>query len=242
MNTLESLFSSLKETENGDLSYNKVSNNELNILFLTEYYQKHIDEVHIGTSDKEKLFSRFIRDPRYGLGRRDLGRELMLQSQVSIQDTVKSGRVDDLFYKIEVKGFEYFSELVSYLLTQIKEGNELVKKWMPRYSSKNKDLARLFAKAFRLNKQEYGHFIKCNTTENKLSRHNENTIEFEKVPSLAMIKYANAFMTKESTKERYLKYLEDVKAGRKDMKVSDLNAILEVLGYKIEFVKDKAAE
>ena len=83
MNTLEDLFSSLKETENGDLSYNKVSNNELlNILFLTEYYQKHIDEVHIGTSDKEKLFSRFIRDPRYGLGRRDLGRELMLQSQV----------------------------------------------------------------------------------------------------------------------------------------------------------------
>ena len=58
MNTLENLFSSLKETENGDLSYNKVSNNELlNILFLTEYYQKHIDEVHIGTSDKEKLFS-----------------------------------------------------------------------------------------------------------------------------------------------------------------------------------------
>ena len=221
MNTLENLFSSLKETENGDLSYNKVSNNKLlNILFLTEYYQKHIDEVHIGTSDKEKLFSRFIRDPRYGLGRRDLGRELMLQSQVSIQDTVKSGRVDDLFYKIEVKGFEYFSELVNYLRTQIKEGNELVKKWMPRYSSKNKDLARLFAKAFRLNKQEYGHFIKCNTTENKLSRHNENTIEFEKVPSLAMIKYANAFMTKESTKERYLKYLEDVKSGKKDLKIS----------------------
>ena len=91
---------------------------------------------------------------------------------------------------------------------------------MPRYSSKNKDLARLFAKAFRLNKQEYGHFIKCNTTENKLSRHNENTIEFEKVPSLAMIKYANAFMTKESTKERYLKYLEDVKSGKKDLKIS----------------------
>ena len=221
MNTLEDLFSSLKETENGDLSYNKVSNNELlNILFLTEYYQKHIDEVHIGTSDKEKLFSRFIRDPRYGLGRRDLGRELMLQSQVSIQDTVKSGRVDDLFYKIEVKGFEYFSELVNYLRTQIKEGNELVKKWMQRYSSKNKDLAKLFAKAFRLNKQEYGHFIKCNTTENKLSRHNENTIEFEKVPSLAMIKYANAFRTKESTKERYLKYLEDVKSGKKDLKIS----------------------
>ena len=44
MNTLENLFSSLKETENGDLSYNKVSNNELlNILFLTEYYYNYFD-------------------------------------------------------------------------------------------------------------------------------------------------------------------------------------------------------
>ena len=32
------------------------------------------------------------------------------------------------------------------------------------------------------------------------------------------------------------------KLKRKDMKVSDLNAILEVLGYRIEFVKEKVAE
>ena len=32
------------------------------------------------------------------------------------------------------------------------------------------------------------------------------------------------------------------KLKRKDMKVSDLNTILEVLGYRIEFVKEKAAE
>lgn len=32
------------------------------------------------------------------------------------------------------------------------------------------------------------------------------------------------------------------KLKRKDMKVSDLNAILEVLGYRIEFVKEAVAE
>lgn len=32
------------------------------------------------------------------------------------------------------------------------------------------------------------------------------------------------------------------KLKRKDMKVSDLSAILEVLGYRIEFVKEKAAK
>ena len=32
------------------------------------------------------------------------------------------------------------------------------------------------------------------------------------------------------------------KLKRKDMKVSDLNTILKVLGYRIEFVKEKVAE
>ena len=35
-----------------------------------------------------------------------------------------------------------------------------------------------------------------------------------------MIKYAQAFATKPETKERYLQYLADVKAGKKDLKVS----------------------
>ena len=88
-----------KINENGDISFNKVSNdNLLNVLFMTEYYQKHLSEVSIGTSDKEKLFSMFIRDPRYGLGRRDLGRVLMSQSEVSLDNIVKAGRWDDIFY------------------------------------------------------------------------------------------------------------------------------------------------
>ena len=68
-----------KLTENGDLAFSKVSdNNYLNILFLTEYYQKHLTEVpQLGNSDLDRLFAMFIRDPRYGLGRRDLGRKLM---------------------------------------------------------------------------------------------------------------------------------------------------------------------
>ena len=98
--------------------------------------------------------------------------------------------------------------------------NNLVKKWMPRYSSKNLMIARYIANKWKMNKQTYGHFIKCDTTETKLSSHNEDTIKFEQVPSLAAIKYAKAFASKESTKERYAQYLEDVKAGKKDMKVS----------------------
>lgn len=210
-----------KLTENGDLAFKKASDDNLiNILFMTEHYQKHLDSVPaLEPTEENQIFSMFIRDPRYGLGRRDLGRKLMSMTSVPIDYIIKAGRVDDLFH-IEYEEPFYFKVVLDYLRSEINKGNELVKKWMPRYSSKNRGLARYIAQYWGMNKQQYGHFIKCNTTENKLSSHNYDNIEFEHVPSLAMLKYAHAFATKPELKERYAKYLEDVKAGRKDLKVS----------------------
>ena len=56
--------------------------------------------------------------------------------------------------------------------------------------------------------------------ENKISRKNTDDIKFEHVPSLAMIKYFNRFMTKEDTKERFEKYLADVRSGKKELKIA----------------------
>ena len=218
--TLNEIFHT-KLTENGDIAFTKVSDDALlNILFLTEYYQKHLNEVpQFGTDEEAQLFAMFIRDPRYGMGRRDLGRRLMSMAKVSIDDIIKAGRVDDIF-AIQYEDETFFKTVLDYLKTEIEKGNELVKKWMPRYSSKHLLLARYIAKYWGMNKQQYGHFIKCNTTENKMSRHNYDDLQFEHIPSLAMIKYAHAFATKPETKERYAQYLADVKAGKKDLKVS----------------------
>ena len=213
--TLNEIFNE-KVTENGDVSFSKVGdNNLLNILFLTEYYQKHLSELpELGNSNIEQLFSMFIRDPRFGLGRRDLGRALMMNTQCSIEQIVKAGRVDDLFWLPEC------FLVWDYLKKEIENGNELVKKWMPRYSSKNLMLAREIAKYWGMNKQQYGKFIKCNTVEQNLSRKETDKIVFEHVPSLAMIKYAKRFANGKDTADRYAKYLEDVKSGKKDLKVS----------------------
>lgn len=217
---LQQLFDNVKLTENGDLAYKKVSSDVmLNILFMTEYYSKHLDEVpHLEYSPMDKLFAMFIRDPRYGLGKRDLGRKLMSSAKVSFEDALLAGRADDLLF-MEWESFDYYS-MLDYLKSEIDKGNELVKKWMPRYSSKHLLLARKIAKYWNMNKQQYGHFIKCNTTENKMSDHRWDDVEFEHVPSLAMLKYAKAFSTKAETKARYAKYLEDVKAGKKDLHVA----------------------
>ena len=214
---LQHIFNA-KATENGDLSFKKVSqdNELLNILFLTEYYQKHLGETPIlEPSDRNSLFAMMIRDPRLGLGRRDLGRVLMKNTHCSIEQVVKAGRIDDLFAINPL-----CKEMLDWCYEQIKQGNELVKKWMPRYSSKNLLLARQIAKTWGMNKQQYGHFIKCNTTENKMSDHRWNDLVFEHIPSLAMIKYAAAFARKPETKERYAKYLKDVKEGKRELKVS----------------------
>ena len=215
-----------KLTENGDLAFKKVSDdNLLNILFLTEYYSNHLTEIpNIGTSDRAKLFAQFIRDPRLGLGKRDLGRVLMNMTECSYKDYLNAGRADDILFNFNEKSIEEKKNILDFLYVEIQyKNNALVKKWMPRYSSKNLLLAREIAKKWKMNKQTYGHFIKCDTTEYKLSTHNEDDIKFEQVPSLAAIKYAKAFATKTATKERYAQYLEDVRKGNKKLNVSTTN-------------------
>lgn len=220
---LEEIFA-MKNTENGDNAYKTTMNPMLDILFMSEYYGKHLDEIpYIGTSMTAKLFAMMMRDPRFGLGRRELGRRLMLLAEVTPSDVVKAGRFDDLFIGWEQMGDISFAKMCEFLYSEIKAGNELCKKWMPRYSSKNLMLARKIAKQFHMNKQTYGHFIKSDTTENKLSRHRTDEIIFSQVPSLAMIKYFNRFSTGEDTKERFQKYLEDVRSGKQELKISTTN-------------------
>ena len=200
----------------GDVSYNTTGNSLIDILFMSEYYSKHLKEVRIGDSEKEKLFSMFIRDGRHGIGKRDLGRRLMYLSEVKAEDIVKAGRFDDL-YLLTNKYLETdFDEHLPYLFEQIKNGNELAKKWAPRLNSKNKKYAKLICRLNHISEKKYRELIKCDTVENKLSRHRIDDIIFEHVPSLAMIKYYNRFMKE----DRFKEYLESVKKGEKKLNVS----------------------
>jgi hypothetical protein len=221
MSNLKEIFSmeeNKKLTENGDLAFKSTTNHMVDLLFMSEYFSKHLDEVTLGNSEKEKLFAMFMRDPRFGMGRRDLGRKLMLLAECDNPDIVKAGRFDDLWAM-----YGPLAHVLDYLRSEIEQGNELAKKWMPRYSSKNLMLAREIARLWGMNKQQYGKFIKTNTTESKLSQHNENDIVFEHVPSLAMLKYFKAFSKKPETAERFHMYLESVKKGEAKLNVSTSN-------------------
>lgn len=237
MNEIEKILNE-KRTENGDVAYKTTGNNLTDLMFLTAFFEKHLDQAKIGESEKEKIFSMFIRDPRYGLGRRDLGRVLMAQSKVSEDNIVKAGRYDDLWHIPTDRN-------LGHLLHELTEGNELAKKWMPRLTGKDKKVAKALCKMWHLTEKEYRALIKTDeTTEYKLSYaepNNENTplndlfkkgiythplvdeIDFEKVPSLAMTKYIHAFSTREDTKERFNKYIEDVKENKAKVNTKTAN-------------------
>jgi hypothetical protein len=235
MNKLQKLLQE-KITENGDKSYKSTGDNLTDLFFMTPYFERNLNEVTIGTSQKEKLFSMFVRDPRFGLGRRDLGRKLMELSQVSAINIVKAGRYDDLWHIPTDENLKYLKDNLS---------EELAKKWMPRLTGKDKLIAKTLCKMWGLSEKEYRALIKIDsTTEYKLSyaeqQENQNelerifekkkfdhplvdSIDFEKVPSLAMTKYLHAFSTREDTRERFMKYIDDVKNNKAKVNVSTAN-------------------
>lgn len=211
MNSLEKLFAR-KLTENGDDAFNTTGDKLLDILFMTEYFSNHLDEVEIDKGELEVLFSMFIRDPRFGLGRRDLGRELLRQSGAMMDEVVKCGRYDDLFVTHENR----FKDVAEYVYNRAVAGDELAKKWLPRFNTKHDELAKKICKVLGISQKEYRKSIKANTVEHKMSDKDFDSINFEHVPSLAMIKYYNRFMKE----ERFQEYLESVKKGEKKLNVS----------------------
>lgn len=211
MNSLEKLFAR-KLTENGDDAFNTTGDKLLDILFMTEYFSNHLDEVEIDKGELEVLFSMFIRDPRFGLGRRDLGRELLRQSGAMMDEVVKCGRYDDLF----VTHWNRFKDVAEYVYNRAVAGDELAKKWLPRFNTKHDELAKMICKVLGISQKEYRKSIKANTVEHKMSDKDFDSINFEHVPSLAMIKYYNRFLKE----ERFQEYLESVKKGEKKLNVS----------------------
>jgi hypothetical protein len=195
MATIKKVFDSMKLTENGDFSFSSTGNNLLDILFMCEYYTQHPEEVTIGNSSKEKVFAMFMRDPRYGIGKKVLGMKLLDITQATYDQMVKCGRFDDLWKHFY--GTDEFYAAVDYLSKEVSNGNELAKKWMPRFGSKNREIASKIAHYLGMTKQEYGKWVKLdNTVESLMTHHLESRIKFETVPSLAMLKYAKAFATK----------------------------------------------
>lgn len=219
MANIQDIFEGRKLTENGDAAYSTTGERYADILFGAPYLSAHIDELaKYGINRNDLIFAMMMRDPRFGLGYRDLGRALMKSANATPDEIVKAGRYDDLIYDYSKEDGK--SDKISYIMEQVKAGNELAKKWMPRFGSKNKAIASAIAKAFGLTKQEYGHLVKVDTTEKLLTDKDTDKINFEHVPSLASIKYAKRFASGKDTSERYAEFKNAVKEGSAKLNIA----------------------
>lgn len=157
------------------------------------------------------------RDIRGGSGERKVFRDILSYLESSDAAAAEAllykipvvGRFDDLFtFKTETlqkKAFEL-------LATEIRKGNALAAKWAPREGSKYHNEYKAFRKYLGLSPKEYRGFLKfSNTVEQKMCAREWNEIEFGKVPSLAAIRYKNAFTKRAG--EAYTNYLASLAKG-----------------------------
>jgi hypothetical protein len=183
----------------------------------------------------------FARDIREGLGERDLFRKVFYylittNKSDSIEYLISQipvyGRWDDL---LVVLGTSHEDIVIKFIKTQIFEDiqnmnsnkpTSLIGKWLPRENTSNKERisqARLLASKMGMTAREYRKIITSlnkyiKTTEIYTSSKKWNEINYEEVPSLANLKYKDAFLRNDEVRRR--EYLSKLEKGEAKMNMS----------------------
>ena len=184
----------------------------------------------------------FVRDIREGLGERRLFR-IIYKRLFELNDNLfyknlhnisKFGRWDDL---ISLIGINDVSDkiIVGIIETQLEKDLvncqlnkpiSLLAKWMPSENASAKStkmLAQKIRKMMKLSSRNYRLMLSklrkhSNVVEVKMCNNEWSEIDYEKVPSLANLKYKNAFM--EHDRERRLDFLKSVAKGESKLNMS----------------------
>ena len=239
---LKNAFNETK-TENGDIAYNSSLNKYIDLIFKLVQYRKNPNLINITLNSKneyDKWFARVIRDCRYGFGEREVGRNLLEQIKETPINVFNIGRADDIFelgYRLvksrkDLKGGEYWKYLYIKLNSTKKNDieNYNIRKWMPRERGGNKDKVKAFRKAFELSPKQYRKAISNNDTVEAILSRKDKVEDYEKVPSLAMLKHFNSFI--KTDKENFENYLESVRKGVKKMNTGTMTPYDIALKYE----------
>lgn len=191
----------------------------------------------------------YVRDIRGGLGERKMFRTLIRRVAFNWPESaVKNvhliseyGRWDDLLCLLGTPAEE---ETVAVIREQLnkdleamkrrEEGDDtawvsLLAKWLPSDNTSGKatrKTARHLISLLGLKRLEYRKMLvslrkQISITENYLSQDHVSRINYESVPSKAMLKYKNAFERKDSN--RFQAYLSEVEAGNKKINCATLD-------------------
>lgn len=214
------------------------SDKDIEVAFMKAYHEDNLLALKM-------LF--YARNIRGGLGERRVFRIILkwLAERdpkhiiVNFGNIAKFGRWDDFYAfvdtPIEEEAFEYLLTQFSSDLTLLNYKDKhdslpisLLGKWLKSANSKCKETRRLgllTVKHFGMTEKEYRQALSklrkhIKVTETLMSSKRWSEIEYSHVPSLAMTKYRNAF--RKQDEERFLEYLEKVKAGETKISATTL--------------------
>lgn len=186
----------------------------------------------------------YVRDIREGVGERRLFRvcysrlaelniDLFCKNLKNISDY---GRWDDLISLVGLNDTadEYITNIIRVQLTEdlhnmsLGKPISLLAKWMPSENASSKTtkkMAKKVRKMLKYSSKEYRLMLSklrkyLNVVEVKMCNNDWEHIDYEKVPSMANLKYSNAFMMHD--RSRRIEYLESVSKGESklNMKVA----------------------
>ena len=185
----------------------------------------------------------YNRDCRGGQGERQTFRDIYIHlvnldtdvAIVNIENIVEFGRWDDLIdiaYKCKNKRF--IDNAILYIKTTLnidltcESPTSLLGKWLPSINASNKETiekGKWISKKLGYSPKRYRKLLsylrnRIRIVENNLREKDYSEIKYEQIPSLAMNKYRNAFYRNDE--DKFNKYLEDVKSGKKEIKASTL--------------------
>jgi len=195
----------------------------------------------------------YLRDVRNGQGERDSFRAVftwLAQNYTNVFNALvplvpEYGRWDDLtdlFVDQPTVAQFVRATLFNDFDAYRKDGNiSLLAKWMPSVNAGKaaKKIGRKWAKALGLTEPQYRHLLstlrgKLNLVETAMTSQQWNEIEYAHVPSRAALLYRKAFSKHDA--DRYVAYLEAVKAGKTKINAGTLYPYDLVRNYSTYFI------
>lgn len=237
-------------TENGSLTYNTSLSANVDLFFMgsalrgkqPKFIVDLFIKAYIENKDMALANLWYLRDIRNGQGERQSARNILkyigtnyneLITNDFLNKIVQYGRYDDILTLLSTNT----DIVIGYINDELKKNNSLLAKWLPSIntsSNKTKSLGHLVRKKLGLSCVEYRKLLSKLRKEQKLvetalSTKQYSSIQYDKVPSQASLKYRLAFARNDG--ERYLKYIENVKNGKTKINTATLTPVDIVKNY-----------
>jgi hypothetical protein len=229
-------------TENGMVTNSSTLNATLDLFFTIGAIRKSINT----PEGKQRLIAKFeaarnedalitrkllfwARDVRGGAGEREAFRVLLRHASVNYTEDViqnvhliaEYGRWDDVFSLI---GTSAEKAAIDLIVSELKAGNGLLAKWLPRLGGKVADRKKFIANRVRsamdMSPKQYRKMLVelTRVVETSMCAREFDKINYEHVPSLAMSRYSKAFDKNDN--ERFAKYKESLAKGEAKVNAS----------------------